>query len=67
MTKASKERKYLSVRWAAFIDCLWIMSLATIIFLFDGLYPADYLTWMGIIGIFGALMPWCFIDVRSLP
>ena len=67
MTKDGKERKYLSVRWAGFINCVWIAVLATMIFLLDGVYPVDYITWMFVIGVCGVLMPWCFIDTTSLP
>lgn len=62
-----KEKKYLAARWAAFITFLWLAVLATMIFLLDGVYPIDYITWMIVIGICGALMPWCFIDASNLP
>lgn len=60
------EKTYLAVRWAGFINCVWIAVLATIIFLFDGVYPADYLTWMTAIGVCRVIMPWCFIDPSKL-
>jgi hypothetical protein len=53
--------KYYSHRVAIFLNCLFVIIFATIVYNGDGGYPADYCWWFIIVAISGLILPWSFV------